>query len=76
MSEDDHLANRFIDVQPVLARWRFFDEITDPADDAAGTIAVRDDVSERQPHLLQIRRRQPSSSLSATPVYSVHWGLK
>src|SRR6476660_3532163 len=55
-SEDDHLPNRLIDIQLVLALWALFYEIAEPADDAAGTIAVRDDVGEREPHLLQIRR--------------------
>ena len=53
--ELDHLADRLVDVHPVLPWRRLFDELTDPADDVAGAIAVLDDASERLPRLLQMR---------------------
>ena len=56
MDEIDHLPDRFVDVQAILSGRRFFDVITNPADDVARSMAVLDDASERLPHLLQIRR--------------------
>ena len=54
--ELDHLADRLVDVHPVLPWRRFFDELADSADDVAGAIGVLDDTAERLPDLLQIRR--------------------
>src|SRR5262245_15636076 len=43
-------------VQAILPHGRFFAELEDAADDLARSIAVLNDVTERLPHLIQIRR--------------------
>src|SRR2546423_6593416 len=56
MGKFDHLADRWVDLQAIFPRGRLFYEIADASDHVAGSYAILNDVSERLPHLLQIRR--------------------
>src|SRR5258708_6700403 len=47
--EFNHLADRLVYVHSVLPWRRFFDELTDSADDVAGAMGVLDDTVERLP---------------------------
>ena len=55
LSEGDHLEDRFIDIQPPLARRLVFHEGPDPRDDRTGPPTVVDDAFERPQRLLHIR---------------------
>ena len=50
--ELDYLTDHLVYVHSVLPWRRFFDELTDAADDVAGAIGVLDDTAERLPALL------------------------
>src|SRR5260370_38608512 len=55
--QDNHLADRLVDVEAISPWcWRFRDELTDPADDIAGSITVPRNTVERFAHLRQIWR--------------------
>ena len=54
--ELNHLADRLVDVQAILPRWRLLDEGTDSLDDVARSMAGLNDTTERLPGLLQVRR--------------------
>src|SRR6266446_6207256 len=53
--QDNHIADRVVDVQAILPWRRLLDEVTDPADAVASSICVLGDAAERLPDLLQIR---------------------
>jgi hypothetical protein len=53
----NHIADRRVDFQVLRPRWRLLDERTDPVDDFARAVAVRDNAIERLFQLLEIGRR-------------------
>jgi hypothetical protein len=54
-SENDRVADRFIYVEPIHLRRRFFDVISDPVD-VSGPIGFGHNTVERSPGFAQIRR--------------------
>src|SRR6516165_8804299 len=67
-SENDRVADRFIDVEPIHLRRRFFYVISDPVDDVSGPIGFGHDTVERFPGFAQIRRLHLQKILSRAGV--------
>src|SRR5215471_11187180 len=53
-SENDRVADRFIDVEPLHLWQRFFDVISDPVDDVSGPIGFSHNTVERFPSFAHI----------------------
>ncbi|SDI58037.1 hypothetical protein SAMN05216338_1025104 [Bradyrhizobium sp. Rc2d] len=45
--QGDDIEDRFVEVEPTPVGRRFLGQSTDPVDDVASSLAVRDDVVER-----------------------------
>src|SRR6516164_6030734 len=67
-SENDRVADRFIYVEPIHLRRRFFGVIFDPVDDFSGPIGFGHNTVERLPRFAQIRRLHLQKFLSRTSV--------
>src|SRR6516165_5629966 len=67
-SENDRVADRFIYVEPIHLRRRFFDVIFDPVDDVCGPTGFGHNTIERFPSFAQIRRLHLQKILSRTSV--------
>jgi hypothetical protein len=52
--QNKHLTDCLINIKTMLARRRFLDVITDPVDDIAGAIGIRQDTAERFSDLPQL----------------------
>jgi len=54
--QGDHLADCFVGVEGLFARWRLPEEISDPVDEVVGPITGLDNASERRLCLVQVWR--------------------
>ncbi len=52
----NHLADRAVDLHAILPWRRLFDEVANPANDVTRSMASLNNISERLPRFLQIRR--------------------
>ena len=54
--QSKHLVDRFIEIEAVFSRRRFFDVVVDPVDDDCSAIGIANDTTDRFPDLAQVWR--------------------